>query len=200
LIYTSLHNEKELLTQIAAGDRLAFKTLYDHYWNNIYSTSLAYLKSTEWAQDIVQDVFMKIWEKRTTLENVQKFSSFLYITTRNELVSALRKKWGGERLPENYLDNLPSDLLQPGHIIDEKETDERIQKAVLQLTPQQQQIFMLTRQQGLSHEQIAKKLGIEKRTVSNHATLALNKLRQALKDDPELFLILYGIFLPLTLF
>lgn len=196
MIYTSLHNEKELLSRVALGDKEAFKLIYDHYWNNIYHTALSYLKSTEWAQDIVQDTFLKLWEKREGLVKVEKLSSYIFIIVRNQLVTALRRKLNGVKLPESYLDSLPSNLLHPEATFDSKSAIERIEKAVAQLSPQQQQIFRLTREAGLSHEQIAERLGIEKRTVSNHATTALNKLRQWLKDDPELYLMIFGTFLP----
>lgn len=197
--YTALHKEDELLSLIADGDKQAFQAIYNHYWNNVYSTALAYLKSTEWAQDIVQDIFIRVWEKRDHLTRIDNFSSYLFIMVRNELITALRKKWHGSALPDNYLDSLPSNLLDPVQSLDSKQQEALIQKAIDQLSPQQQRIFNLTRQQGLSHEAIARQLGIDKRTVSNHATMALNKLRQVLKDNPDVFLVIYGIYIPVLL-
>lgn len=184
-----LDNEPELVARLSRGDLAAFRIIHDHYWNGIFKTSLSYLKSTEWAQDIVQDVFLKVWEKRASFAEVHQFPAYLHKMVRNELISALRKKWEEKPLP-HYEDSIPADCFHPEHHMDARKIQSLIHKAREQLSPQQQLIFTLTRDQGMSHEEIAKQLGIDKRTVSNHITIALNKLRLALKEYPDLFLLL----------
>lgn len=179
-----------LLERVASGDRGAFGLVHHRYWNNIYNTSLSYLKSPEWAQDIVQDVFLKLWEKRAALPGVENFPAYLYVIVRNELVSALRKKWDKVPLKDSYNDVIPSDIFSPEHHIDTRKLEEALQNAVRQLSPQQRQIFRMTREMGLSHAEIALQLGIDKRTVGNHATAALNRLRHLLQDHPDMLLVL----------
>src|SRR5262245_46787550 len=87
-----LMNEKVLLQQIAEGDRAAFKLLHDHYCPAIYNTCLRFLHSPHEAMDLVQEVFMKLWIRRATLPTITDFKAWLFITTRNELVTAFRKR------------------------------------------------------------------------------------------------------------
>src|SRR3569833_3069290 len=89
-----------LLRLVAEGHRPSFTVLYDRYWKKIYATSLHYLKSSEWAQDLVQDIFLKIWIKRSVLPEIDNFESFIFIVARNELVSAIRKRVSAAPLPD----------------------------------------------------------------------------------------------------
>jgi len=80
-----LYNEPALLLKIAEGDESAFRKLFEHYWDNIYSVALAFTKSPVIAEEMVQDVFVKIWTKRQYLPEVQKFSDYLFIIARNHI-------------------------------------------------------------------------------------------------------------------
>ncbi len=186
-----------MLLRIAGGDKVAFKIIYDKYWNTIYTTALSYLKSPEWAQDLVQDIFLKLWIKREKLPEVEKFDAFFFVMARNEILDALKTKFQSSiPIDQKYEDILPADILSPDAMINLKEYEGIINKAVDQLPEQQKKIFKLTRQQGLSHEQISKELGITRRTVSNHMTKALNSIRQFLKDNADsrfILLLLAGI-------
>ena len=155
--------------------------LYDRYWKKIYATSLHYLKSPEWAQDLVQDIFVKVWVKRSMLPDISDFESFLFIMARNELVSAIRKKVAAAPLPEKQEITAPAEL--PDNALNRKQTEQLIADAIAALPPQQKLVFTLTRQAGLTHEAIARQLGLNTRTVNNHATRALLHIRQYLRKQ-----------------
>lgn len=174
-------NERCLLHLIAEGDKPSFTVIYDRYWKKIYATSLHYLKSSEWAQDLTQDIFLKIWIKRSVLTEIDDFEAFLFIVARNELVSAIRKKVAAAPLREQNEPLAATEL--PDNILALKQTEQLIADAIAQLPPQQKLVFNLTRQKGLSHEAIARQLGLNTRTVNNHATLALLNIRQYLKKQ-----------------
>lgn len=184
------YTDRELMQRVAEGDRDAFAEVYDRSWNTIYATALSYLKSPEWAQDVVQDIFLKVWTGREKLREVEKPDAYLFILARNELVSALRNKFDCTPISEKYEDYLPGDCIQPDKALSLKETTELIEQAVEQLPPQQKLVYNLTRKQELSHESIAKELGLNTRTVNNHATRALNLIRRYLKDHGGILLIL----------
>lgn len=169
------YTDRELMQRVAEGDRNAFAEVYDRFWNTIYATALSYLKSPEWAQNVVQDVFLKVWTGRERLREVEKPDAYLFILARDELVSALRNKFDRTPISEKYEDYLSGDLIQP-------DKAELIEQAVEQLPPQQKLVYNLTRKQQLSHESIAKELGLNTRTVNKYATRALNLIRQYLKD------------------
>jgi RNA polymerase sigma-70 factor (family 1) len=207
----ALADEKALLLRVSEGDRSAFKGLYDHYWNDLYSLALTFLKSPDWAQDIVQDLFLRIWVKRDILSSIDQFKSYVFIMLRNELISALRHKTRTLKLHEEYRQQLPGDFLlsgspgdhnapashngpyaggpvsqeRPDSYVRLKELEQLIRQAVAQLPPTQGLLIALTREQGLSHDAVAERLGMAKKTVSNTLTKALNNIRLYLREHGE---------------
>lgn len=180
-----LKDEKVLLQRIAEGDRAAFKTIHDHYCQRMYNTAIRFLQSPDEAMDIVQEVFLKLWMKRTALPAIDNFSAYLFITTRNELVAAFRRRlrlhvFNRQYLPNEITENLAEDTLAL------KQLEHLLHEGVAQLPPQQQLIYDLTRNQGLSHDEIAGRLGIAKKTVSNMITRALMGLRRYIIDRGDL--------------
>lgn len=166
---------------LSHGDESAFLQLYNKYWNRIYLLALTYLKSTELAQDIVQDVFLKVWDQRESFRTVQQPGSFIYIMGRNAVINAFRKKVSNDRVVEEPADYIPDNFLLPNQILDLKQLRERLDAAINHLPPQQHLIIKLSREEGLTHKEIAERLGIEKSTVKNHVIRALNTLRQQLQ-------------------
>jgi len=188
------YTDSELMRLAARGNRQAFGALYDRYWNTLYTTALSYLKSPEWAQDVVQDIFMKVWTGREKLEAVEKPDAWLFILARNELVSALRRKFDCAPISEQYEHYLPGDSIQPDKALALKETNRLVEEAVALLPPQQKRVYELTRGQQLSHEHIARELGLNTRTVNNHATKALNQIRRYLREHGGLILVVLSRF------
>jgi RNA polymerase sigma-70 factor (family 1) len=187
---TSLHTEKELLLQIAAGDQKAFAELFDHYWNTIYGVTLAYIKSPDQAEDLVQEVFLILWKRKETLPGIGSLENYLFIITRNEVFRVLRKKGATYSVGE-WLENLPDEkALTPEKALSLKQLTERIGEAVSLLPPQQRQAWQLSREQDLGHDEIAAAMGLSKNTVKNHIVKALNFIRDYLQSHSDaLFLI-----------
>ncbi|MFT3949575.1 MAG: sigma-70 family RNA polymerase sigma factor [Agriterribacter sp.] len=173
---TSLHNEKDLLLRVAEGDETAFRVIYDHYRKKIYALGLLLTKSEGQAQELVQDVFLKIWEKREQLREIDYFNSWLRTIARNTAVNYLRaramEKLGLARLPVH----------ESGSCFTENDVADReyallLQAAVRQLPLQQQKVYILHRQQGLRHEDIAEQLGISVLTSRKYMKLALRSIK-----------------------
>lgn len=189
---TVLHNERELLLSIAKGDEKAFRQLFNHYWKHIYSVAFAFTKSIVLSEEIVQDVFLKVWLKRELLTPVKNFKGYLFTVARNHIYNELRKKSCeqsfGEHLQEFFIEfsSLPEQQLFL------KETQSLIDEAVAQLPTQQRTVYELSRKDGLDHSQIADKLGISKLTVKSHMNKALRVIRQAYQSSTgELLCILF---------
>lgn len=176
----AIGEEKALLEKTAAGDKAAFKSLYDHYWDDLYALALSFLKSPDWAQDLVQDIFVKLWVKRAELPSIGQFRPYIFVMVRNGIVSALRQK----RLRDRYRQSLPGHFLAAAadSPLGGKELEGLIREAVARLPPPQDLLIRLTREQGLSHEEIAERLGMAKKTVSNNLTKALNSIRLYLRS------------------
>lgn len=161
--------------------------------------ALAYTKSTTSAQDVVQEVFLKIWEKRDELPAIHQAKNYLFITARNLIISSLRKKsitaLNVEDRPSDII--LSDDYFLADSAIVAKQSEAAIQRGFSYLTPKQKEVFILSRDKGFSHEEIAQQLGINRYTVKNHIVAALNTLRQYLSKEESFLLaplfIIYGI-------
>jgi RNA polymerase sigma-70 factor (family 1) len=187
----SSYDQQQLLKQIANGDQVAFEQFYNIHWSRIYSLALTYLKSSVQAQDVVQEVFLKIWVKRQNLSHVENPASYVYIMGRNEIINALKKKISLDWLTEEQAELIPDNFMLPHQEIDLKQLQQNIGRAIDNLPDRQKLIFKLSREEGLNHEQIAARLGIEKSTVKNHIVRALNTLRSNLELQGNNLLLWY---------
>lgn len=181
--------ERHLLTAIAAGDEKAFRVMVEAYWNRVYYNTLTLVKTPAMAQDLTQDIFLKIWLQREKLTAVENFKSYIYVVGRNQVINALRKK-----IMESAIDDmhaLREDMQAPDLQLEEKDVYRVLMEGVEKLTPQQKLIFKMSRIEGLTHEDIAKRLGLSKNTVKVHMVIALNFLRGWLRDLGYLTLLIF---------
>lgn len=177
------YDETLLLSQIAAGDEAAFSRLMQRYWQNIYLHILTYLKRTEVAEEITQDIFIQVWKIRQELPVLKSFESYLYIMTRNRTITELRKK----RQPDDTLqtDDIMGDWLQPDGQLTYKEMYQTLMAGVAKMPPRRREVFTLSRLEGFSHNEIAEKLGISKHTVNEYIIDAMNFLRTWLRNHND---------------
>jgi len=175
-----IEGERQILEAVAAGDEKAFRTLVEGYWSRVYFNTLTLVKSTAVAQDLTQDIFLKIWLQREKLREVQNFSNYIYVVGRNQVIAALRKKIIDTAAADTAA--LREDLLSPDLRLEGKDAYKMLMEGVERLTPQQKLVFRLSRLEGLSHEEIAQQLGLSKNTVKVHMVIALNFLRGWLRD------------------
>lgn len=194
---TSLHHEKELVQKVAAGNEAAYKELFTHYWDRIYSTALMFTKSPEMSEDMAQEVFARIWVKREKLKEVLHFDAYLFVTARNLIFDQLRQKVftyeHGVYLTEYFKD--PS--LTPADTVELKEMEKIIQQGISILPPQQRIAFCLSRFQGLKHEEIAVQMGISRESVKSHIVRAIASLRKHLGNHAEPMTLFVSILLML---
>ena len=180
---------------VSAGDEKAFRQIYEQYWNRIYTMALLYFKSPVAAQDMVQEVFLKVWVNRSELPVLNSFGAWLHITARNLLISSLRKKatqyvWGMED-NATVADQEPS----ADERLAMKETAGLIRRAIEQLPPQQQKIYRMSREQGLKLTEVAAALDLSHNTVREHMSKALKNIRVYLLRHLEIGVILFQVIL-----
>lgn len=190
------YQEKEWLTLVASGDHYAFRRLYDRYIEKVYRMSLSYLKSPIAAQDVSQEVFIKVWAKREELPGLSNFPAWLHTMTRNYLINALQKKVPAI-LPDGMsVKELSENRLFPVEQLDLKEMSRLIRQALEGLSPRQQQVYHLSRERGMTLKQIAAELDISYDTVREHMNAALKSIRHYLQSHYGemglLLFILYG--------
>ncbi|HRN57580.1 MAG TPA: sigma-70 family RNA polymerase sigma factor [Agriterribacter sp.] len=174
-----MHTDRALLAKVAAGDEHAFALLLDEYRGRVFSHVLTYVKVYDEAIEMVQDIFIKIWIQRERLPEVQDFPAYLFIISRNYLVSAIRKRVA-ERVSLMDEDIL-HEVVRPDNTLEAKELKKHIAAAIAQMPPKQRMVFTLSRNARLSQEEIAAEMKISKSTVKFHMAAALNFLRVFLK-------------------
>lgn len=145
---------------------------------------MSYMKSPVNAQELTQDVFVKIWQHRAQLTGVENFKSYLFILSRNQIISAIRKKLRETALDPDF--DIPEEFAQPDRQLHFKEVEKWINEGIGALPPMRRQVFRMSRMQGMTHEEIAAQLGIARNTVKQHIVLALNSLREHLRQYTDL--------------
>ncbi|WP_316839026.1 RNA polymerase sigma-70 factor [Pedobacter gandavensis] len=186
-------SDQELWGKIQQENSKAFDLLFERYWEKIYSTCYGYLKNEEACKEIVHNIFLNIWQKRETLE-VVSFSHYLTSAARYQVYKVIRKeKLNPIQLIEDY-DQVPH-LNWVRNQGEEKMRDEEISRNledVLNTLPKRcKEVFILSRIKNLSNDEIARQLGISKRSVENQLTQALKVLRLALKGALYTFIFFH---------
>ncbi|HEY4290962.1 MAG TPA: RNA polymerase sigma-70 factor [Puia sp.] len=181
--------EKDLLRMVAAGDEKAFGLLFHQHWDHIYTVALSITRSVTTSEDLVQDIFLKIWLNRSQLTSIEHFDNYLFIVARNAIYTSLRQTGIKESLLQK-LEDPGTASWTPEEELLAKESGRLIHQAVGQLSPQQQEVYRLSREGGLKYEQIAQQLGISKSTVRNHMVKALQNIREYLQANTDGLLLI----------
>ncbi len=193
-----MQSEKELLRLAAGGNELAFTRLFHGYKYKLYGFVFRLTGSHASAEDVVQDIFEKLWKDRGLLLQVESFSSYVFRMAQNQALNGF-KRMAREVVILKQLADAPANATSTpqGHLA-LKETRERLHNAIQQLPPQQKMVFLLSREEGIKHEEIARRLHITTGTVKNHMIQALRTLRKQMQQYPNSLDTLY--LLPLLLF
>jgi RNA polymerase sigma-70 factor (family 1) len=188
------YDEASLLRLLAEDSEYAFGVVFDRYRPKVYNLALKFLKSPALAEEVVQEVFLRIWLKRSELEEIQSFDSYLFISARNATFDAFRKLSNKAVAEAEYA--ATRDVVDEG--IDygmlEEQYQVMLQETVALLPAQQARVFHLAKVDGLSHEAIADQMNISKLTVKKHMANALQFIRLRLHQHmvtlmPVLFII-----------
>ncbi len=184
------HIEKLLIEQIKEGNEKAFRKLFDTYRNDLYRFSLSMVISKDYAEEIVQDVFFKVWVKRETLNSNLSIKSYLFTITRNKNISFLKKAANNRKLREEIFYESQKTANSTEKYIREAELEMIKQSALNLLPPRRRLIFEMSRNDGKNYAEIAKELGISQNTVRNQMSMALETLRNFLLNNHDVALAL----------
>ncbi len=172
--------EKDTLMAVSNGDSKAFELLYLHFQPKLLSFINSFIKDMEVSRDMAHDIFLSIWNNRTKLKQVNKFSSYLFKMGKNTVCNYFDHAVVDEKYTKAQLAQ-PLNTENMEEEIFAKELQSLINITVSQMPAQRKLIYQMSRVEGLSNEEIGDKLGISKRTVENHITAALAELRKVLK-------------------
>lgn len=168
--------ENELLARIRAGDREAFERLFRHWYPRLCDWAARLLDSRDGAEDAVQDVFVAIWQGRERLPDAQSLAAYLHRAVRNRALNQLRQR----RTAGRWLAALdPEPRIAPDAEtgLADRELDAAYRAALAELAPRGREVFVLSREQGLTYSQIATTLGISVKTVETLMGRAIAALR-----------------------
>lgn len=182
------YGERELFALISRNDEQAFTAIYLRYADKLYLHVAKLLKEDSWAEEIVQDVFVKLWQVRNTLAEIENPSAYLYRIAANRTMDYLKHR--AVEIKAQYQVSLHAESSQRNDTqeqLDFRISDQLLKRAMKDLTAQKQLIFKLKHEEGQSYEEIARQLKLSKNTVRNHLTEALQTIRT--------YLLQKGIFL-----
>jgi RNA polymerase sigma-70 factor (family 1) len=186
---------REWIINIANGDQEAFSHFFHALKNKIYSFSYSFIHSAEAAEEITQEVFIKVWRNRESLSQIDNVDAWLSTITKNLCLNYL-KKLALERKSKQEFQNGDEPVDQNvEHYLSYKERVLQVAEAVDQLSPQQRLIFTLNRDKGMKNEEIAHQLNLSPNTVKTHLVTALKKIRSFLESHATHLFSLFLLFL-----
>ena len=182
------HNDQAVIEAIRSGSVGAFERFFKAHYQPLCGFALSYVKDPDAAEDVVQQTFFTIWQKRENLTLSQSLKSYVYTSVRNTCLNKIkaqkvRDDFGAESLRQAD----EADAQDPLHAM---ELSERIQQAIDTMPPERQKIFLLSRHEGLKYKEIAEQLGKSIKTVENQMGKALKYMREELADFLALVIFL----------
>lgn len=186
----SAYNEIDLLRYAAEGDPTAFAALFNNYKDKLYRFLLHANGSPELTEDIIQDVFLKLWKDRANLVNVQNFGGYLYRMAQNHVINSLKRMATEMHIIQELSKKQAEACSDVEEHISLQEVNRNLHYAINKLTPKQKLVYTLSRDKGLRHDEIAKFLNISPSTVNNHLIEALRIIRRQLRTTPDSLTVL----------
>jgi len=172
--------EKDLLARLMNADEEAFRKIFDLYVKKVYQFVYGYIKEPTQAEDITQNLFIKIWEKRTSIDIDKSFDGFIFTIAYRMVIDYYRQtktKIHGNAIG-HFADDSMASSDHSDDLLNRHQLDSLYEKALQTLPPKRKEIFLLSRHSGLSNKQIAEHLHISVKTVENQMTAALSTLRE----------------------
>ena len=180
-------DEREILAAVKAGNTVAFKYLYDRYWLKVYNFACLYIMSSSDVSEVVQDVFVKVWESRDLFDNERNFDGLLFVATRNIIFNYSRRHFNELNFRMTALRGIEHSYNMEDELI-AADLENHINNLISQLPPQRQHIFRLSREQHLNNREIAELCASSEKAVERQLTFAL----KFLKDNLPLFIVFMG--------
>ncbi|WP_318344311.1 RNA polymerase sigma factor [Flagellimonas baculiformis] len=185
-------DEKIKVEAIQKGDRKAFKTVIESYYNEIYWYAKSLSRNEALAKDLVQEAFFKLWKKRDNIKKGTILKGWLYKSVRNNFLDHIKKYKKETYFFETTYAETLDHVIEREYQEDLKHKVELVEKEIEQLPKKCNQVFKLSKKEGLTNTEIAEHLGISIKTVEGHLTKALKILREKLKEKIKVLFLILG--------
>lgn len=179
MVYADI-SDIDLVQLISHDDRTAYTELYRRYTMLLLNHAYTRVHCRDQAKDVVQEVFVNLWDKRKELIINKNVSAFLYKSVRNIILNQIAHQQVSDKYISSIEDFALKNEAMADHLIREKQYAQLIQEEIGKLTPKMREVFELSRTEYLSHKEIALRLNISEQTVSKHISNALRTLRNRL--------------------
>ena len=175
------YTDQDLVALLKQSDQAAFTEVYNRYWKKMFVLAGKKLDDLDEAKEVVQEIFIRLWERREEIVLDGSLASYLSVSVKYRIINRLDKHY----IRRNYLDNLPASAEVDNSTqewLEFEEVKERLAKLVSDLPEKCRLVFVMSREQGMSHKQIAEELDISEKTVEAHLSKATKTLRTGLKS------------------
>jgi RNA polymerase sigma-70 factor (ECF subfamily) len=185
-------DEKDMLSHVASGDEDAFERLFSLYHNQLGAYIYHLTDSMELAEEVVQDVFLKIWLDKESLAEVRNFKSYLFVISKNYALNCLRKVIRERANYAQWDDNVVNSI-----VILENDKQEKyynlLDEAIDNLPSQQKKVYLLSRHQRLKYSEISENLDLSKETVKKYLKIAVTSIKNHIQTNIDLSIIIVAI-------
>ena len=169
--------DSRLIALLREGDPLSFEILFQKYYVRFYNFVFNLTKNSQAAEDIIQNVFMKIWINRANLRPDQSIHNYIYVLSKREMLNHIRDRKAYVQVERLVMAEQPSEEVTDQSMA-LKELDGRIRRFIADMPEQRHKVFLLSRYRGLTNKEIAEMMGLSVRTVDRHINLALTSLKK----------------------
>ena len=185
---------EELIKRLKQEDKSAIDTLFNYYYPRLYNFSKSILKVDDEIDDILQDVFFKIWMNRQKISNPETFNSYIFTITKNSVLNLIRSRINSQKFKDEMYRKSVSGEYITQNLYEFEQVKSSIDKLVAQLPEKRQQVFLLSRNEGLSNKEIAQKMNISEKTVEDHITHSIKTLKKSMTELGIFSLLYFHLF------
>jgi RNA polymerase sigma-70 factor (ECF subfamily) len=175
-------NLEKVTKELSLDNDSSLEELFNYYYPRLFNFSKSFLKVEDGIDDIIQEVFVKIWQNRKNITTPSTFNAFIFTITRNLLLNELRSRFNQQKTKNEIFKQSVAEEYQSFEPAEYQELKEKIDQIIFEMPARQKEIFQLSRTEGLSHKEIAEKLAISTKTVEYHITQSSRFLKEKLKS------------------
>jgi len=186
---------EEIIRRLKRDDKVALDELFGYYYSRLYQFSKSILKVDNEIDDILQEVFVKIWLNRQKIGNAETFNGYIFTITKNGVLNLIRKNLRDHTFRDQLFLRSVAEEYQLENQLEFEEIKAGIDQIVAKLPEKRQQIFILSRTSGLSNKEISAQLNISEKTVEDHITHAIKQIKRSMKEMGILSILYFYLFL-----
>jgi len=191
----TINDIEDIILKLKKEDKSALDELFGYYYTRLYHFSKSILKIENDIDDILQEVFVKIWLNRHKIGNPETFNAYIFTITKNEVLHLIRNNLRDQSFRDNLFIHSVAEEYQMQSQLEFDEIKAGIERIVANLPEKRQQVFVLSRTEGLSNKEIALQLNISEKTVEDHITHAIKQIKNAMKEMGIISLLYCYLFL-----